>query len=379
MNNIYYKVVTSSRGFLSELYNTITENSSTISFIFDDIKIYEKPSVLHKILSKMIRLRIWDYLGVFQVLKVSKGNNNISGYFSYNRFLKSDLPYIIYLENPYALVNYSVDRMNHFISKKRLCHYFNDGKLKAIVCLSKVCKETLEKIYDMPISTKVYQVYPMINDGILNKTYKEKIYCLFIASEFSVKGGLEILEAFERLNKLIGDSIVLTIITPLDALEQLIIKRIKNISAILKDFNQSKEDMKKEYEKSHIILNPTRMDSFSLVTLESMKYGCVYIGTDVYAIPEMIQENTNGYLISTKLTLWDNHNLMDSYVNSHRKETIYSPHIQNEIVNFIVDKIIYLNSHRGVLEEMSKNAFDRSNNGDFSCKDILKKWENILE
>lgn len=378
MKNKVYRVVTTSRGFLTALYNCMNKESKEVSFLFKEDTVYEKPSFIHKYLSKIIRYRIFSLLGIFQIINLTKREDNIYGYFSYNRFLKSKLPYIIYLENPYALVNYSLDRMEYYISKKRLEKCFNDPQLKSIVCLSQACKNTIKKIYDIPSKVKICQIYPLIETGYLTKEYHGKIYCLFIASEFYVKGGLEILEAFEKMEYSLREIIELTVITPLNDLDASIIQRLNKVSVCLKDFNLTKEEMKKEYSTCHIILNPTRMDSFSLVTLESMKYGCVYIGTNIYAIAEMIEEGVNGYCINSNYSIWKSNNLMDPYKNAHRGQTIYSTNVDIEVVDFIINKINYLNENRNMLESLSRNAYNRSNNKDFSYYNILRKWEELL-
>lgn len=38
---------------------------------------------------------------------------------SFNRFLKTNKPYFIYLENPTALYDYTIDRNKAFLAKKK--------------------------------------------------------------------------------------------------------------------------------------------------------------------------------------------------------------------------------------------------------------------
>ncbi len=53
-----------------------------------------------------------------------------------------------------------------------------------------------------------------------------------------------------------------------------------------------------------IFINPTRQDSFSLVVLEAIKSGNVIISSDLYAIPEMVIDDYNGYLVGPKYRIF---------------------------------------------------------------------------
>ena len=367
-----YKVVTNSRGFLNVLYNSINKEFSDVKMEVEENSSYETPSFTHKMLSKLIRLKIFDIIGLFKIISV--GEDSCDGYFSYNRFGKTNKDYFIFLENPYALVNYSDTRMNYRISKNKLKKCFNDKSLKNIVCMSMACRNTIEEIYKIK-RNNIIQIYPLIENGKLEKEYYgETINCLFIASDFEVKGGMDVLETFKKLN---NNKIALTIITPISLLKEKYKNDIKDLNIILLDFTLSKEEIKDMYNKTHIILNPTRLDSFSLVTLESLKYGCVYIGTDVYAIPEMV-DSKNGFLTTPSYSIWDSNNHINHYTYHHQKETILNGEKDINVIEFMFEKINYLYSSRENLEKMSINAFNKMNYGKFSYENILKEWKKIL-
>lgn len=374
------KVVTPVRGFLNEMFET---EYSSIRFIYEKSKSYETNSKIKLLGSKVISSKIFDYLGIIQRIKVNNSCENLC--FSYNKFLKTKTPYVIYLENPLALVHYSTKRYKTFLSKKKLNKYFSDNNLKAIICLSAACKETLRKYYEIPKDVVIQQIYPLIYEKknismneILNKSKGKHINCLFISSQFKLKGGDDILEAFAQIRKKGYERIHLTIITKISELDASIKTKISSLKNVfLYDFNFDKEQLFQIYKSSNILLNPTRQDSFSLVVLESMKAGCTIISSDLYAINEMIIDNYNGYLLNPKYRFWDYNNMPNEYVWNNREKTIRSTYIDNMIVSILIEKIIYLYENRNRLGEMSINSFNKANSKEFSSSYIKNEWTKV--
>lgn len=51
------------------------------------------------------------------------------------------------------------------------------------------------------------------------------------------------------------------------------------------------------YENSHILLAPSRYESFGLIYIEAMRAGCIPIGLAVGGVPEVIEHNVNGFIM----------------------------------------------------------------------------------
>jgi len=381
MRKIY--VATKFRGFLKELFDI---NFNEYNFFYRKNKNYEFNSKIKLLLSKFVKSKLADKLGLIQRIKVKKNNYDIA--FSYNRFLNTNnKPYIIYLENPTALYHYSLDRNKTFLGRERLKNYLNDSNLKSIVCLSKACYNTLDKFYNIPNHINVQQIYPLVTDNDLGnhqiekRALKNRLNCLYISSQFYLKGGREILETFRKIS--LSDSnlnIHLKIITRIRELEEKTLKEIDNLSNVeLNDFKYNKEELRNIYNNNDILLNPTRQDSFSLVVLESLKSGNVVISTDLYAIPEMVEDKTNGYLIEPRYRFFDYENLPNEEVWNNRENTIKSNYINKEIVDFLYNKIIYLYNNRKVLKKYSIRSYNKSLVGEFSEKHIKNKWIKLFD
>lgn len=377
---ISIRVATSNtRGFLKNLFNIKSDN---IKFFYEKNNLYEIPNNKKDIIYKILKLHIFDLFGVFQVLK--KKDIVEDACFSYNRFLKTDKPYIIFLENPSALVNYCWERPKYYISKKRLKKCFNDKNLKAIVCMSKACYTNIWNLYDIPNNLNISQIYPLIPDDDtftlkeINKiSYSNIVQCLYISSNFELKGGRDILEVFERM-KALHLPIHLTIITKVNTIREEDVLRIENLNTItVRDFNLNNEELNILYRKTNILLNPTRADSFSLVTLEALKYGCSILATNLYAIKEMVIDGFNGFITDSMIQVWDEDGTMNKYYRKHQDELLYSGRIDYCLVDWMSEKLAYLVRNREVLENFCINSLKLSRNNDFSSETILKEWEKL--
>lgn len=379
MKTIY--VATKARGFLLTLFNY---NNSMFKFIYEKENVYETNSRKKKFISKLVKLPVADHLGVIQRIKLKE--EKAEKVFSYNRFLKLKTEYLIYLENPLALVHYSTNRHKTFLGNLKLKKYFNDPNLKGIVCLSKACYETISKFYDIPSNVIVEQIYPLVLndsllglDGIVKKSHNQDVFCLYVSSDFTLKGGEDILEAFDMLSSAGMNNIKLKIITRIDNIEDKLIKKIKlNTNIELCEFNYNKDELREIYINSNILLNPSRQDSFSLVTLEAMKAGNVILTTDLYALTEMVEDEYNGFLVEPKYRFFNKNNMPNEAVWNNRNKTIYSKYIDERIVNFLYEKLSVLNSNRDMLEKMALNSYKRASQGEFSEDYIINKWKEVL-
>lgn len=379
MKKIY--VATNTRGFLLNLFNSSLKN---IQFIWDENKVYEMNTKLKLFLSSIVRSPIGNYLGLIQRVKVSIDDFDIA--FSFNRFLDTKKKYVIYLENPTALFHYCLGRNETFLGKRKIEKYLKDKNLKAIICMSKACYDTIKYFYRIPNEVRIEQIYPFIPknpfislDRIREKSYRPNIICLYISSNFKLKGGREIITCFKKFKGENVDNLLLKVVTNISSLGKDImheLKTMKNIEVI--DFKLNKDELFKLYSDANILLHPTRQDSFPLVILEAMKAGNVILATDLYAIPEMVVDGYNGYLVSPKYRFFDSNNMPNKIVWNNRKRTIYSDYIDENIVQFLYEKIKFLNENRECLEKLAINSFCKSNSGEFADKYILDKWNELF-
>ena len=154
-----------------------------------------------------------------------------------------------------------------------------------------------------------------------------------------------------------------------------LIETLPNIE--LKEFKLSKEELAEYYKRADMLVHVTRQDSFGLVVLEAIKYGLPVLGSNIYAIPEMVIEGINGYLIEPRFLFFGRNNMPNPEVWNNRSETIESRYIDENIIKFLINKIKYLDEHRDVLYVLSQNSLKLSVEK-FGERMIKSQWENLI-
>ena len=228
-------------------------------------------------------------------------------------------------------------------------------------------------------------IYPFVKtnfkvniDSVKEKSCNDYLECLFCVQgiRFVSKGGLEVLTAFERLQNS-EKQVRLRIITKISDLDKKTLKRIRSVKNVqLNDFKYSYEELEKIYADTNVLIQPSSDDSFGMTVLEAMKGGCAIIASKLYAFPEMVADNKNGFLIEPKYWFFDKENIPNPKVWNHRKKTIYSRKESEALINAIVEKIAILSEDRELLKTMSLNSLERANT-EFGEMMICEEWKDV--
>lgn len=378
MNNIF--IVGKVRGFFKHLINIRDEQ---IAFEGNS-ETYEVSSGIKTLLSKILKTRLVGWFGIYSVIKINDKLQGANFALSFNRFLKSETPYLIYLENPTALCNYSLFCIKSPFVKKKLIKNINDEKLKKIICMSDACKNTLSEVLGIEIpAEKLTRIYPYVPKNayvnkqvIIQRCKQNEMKMLYIAqgARFYSKGGLEVIEAYRKLkNKY---SINLTIITNVNCLDQLIKEKIEGLGIALLDFSFSYHELEKIYAQHHLLLQPSSDDSFGLTVIESMKAGLPGIVSDMYGFKEMIKDGENGFYVEPSYRFFDERDIPNPLVWNHRRETIYSKKLNEKLARELKEKIEYLYNNRSLLQKMSLCSYEKANT-EFSEEYLLGQWKEL--
>lgn len=376
---------TRARGFFKHLF----ANENIEYEFINKNGFYELNGRKRKMIYNIAKSKLFDQLGVIQVIKVKNKDGDING--SFNRFLDSDKPYFIYVENPTALYHYSLERKKSIIGKRIISKKLGGKEqLKAIICMSQACYNTFDEVCGEwqgkeELKQVIYPLVPKnvhVNESkIKEKAQNSEINLLFIAQggRFVSKGGLEVIKAYENLREE-GRNVNLTLVTSIKEIDVEILKIITSNKQIkLLDFNLSYNELEKLYANSTLLLHPTSDDSFGLTILEGMKAGLPIISTHLYAISEMVLDGVNGYLTEPKWWFFDENNLPNPEVWNNRGETIQSTVTDDRIVSFLKEKISYLDENRDLLCKMALNSLKIANSKPFDEETIIESWNRLLK
>lgn len=369
------------RGFLRH----ISEHMQHVTFI-DNGRYYEVKNWTGKLKSKLIRNRLLDPIGLFQIVKVS--GKDCDCYGSFNRFLSSDKPYFIYLENPTALYHYALGRIRYGIGKKQFQKCLHDPNLKYIVCMSDACRTTFEKVnMPLPENVRMKTIYPFVprnvhvdENMIRKKCYDDVLECLYCVQgkSFYTKGGRDVLEVVTRLQGA-GFKIHLTVITNLSALHEETLALIQSREDItLHDFTFPYDELEQIYAKTAVLLQPSSADSLSLTVLEAMKGGCAILGSKLYGCPEMVEHNGNGILIEPMYRAFTPDNLPNPIAWGHHKKVRLSKKRCDRYINDIEQAVRSLYEDRDQLYSFAKRSLELANTK-FGEDTICDQWQGVWD
>lgn len=236
--------------------------------------------------------------------------------FSNGGFLITNKPYIAYIEKPTQIFGYTAKSyekpigrfmLNFFLRQKNLKFVFfrTEAALSGMLHIPLLGKRT-----EAMIKQKGTVIYPPIRNPHNTSTERFKnlrnIRFLFVTSAFYEKGGIELLNAFQRLRKRYGDRISLTIISRTNTMEDSDLRRIQSTAGITFSEPISRSKLYKQYyNTAHVFVYPTYSDSFSAVINEAISAYLPIISSDFFSIPERVIDQETGFLFNSPFKNYD--------------------------------------------------------------------------
>lgn len=224
--------------------------------------------------------------------------------FTYGTLLITNKPYCVYLETGLSFYNYDLGIGRHPIARLIVSLLAMHANCHKIIFLSEAAKKSFfsslwyPKFVQQRLEKKMTVIYPLPlieTTPHPPKTFPGTLKILSVGM-FYMKGGIELVKAFERLQQQYPN-IELTIITPLHTVKQTDIDWVKSIPHIrLQDAVLGAEEMRALYRDHHVFCLPTYRDGFGLVLIEAVAHGMPLIITDQYATSEMVDEGKNGFV-----------------------------------------------------------------------------------
>lgn len=333
-------------------------------------------------------LKIRRFLGIPNIrFKFSSEGDLL---FTYGCLVFGNKPYCIYSETGLSIYNYDRKIADNPIARLITSLLIKRKNLKKIIFLSQAAQKSFlasakypKKIQET-IKQKSTYCYPLMDSKICSiKKYSGEIKLIFVGT-FYMKGGNELLNAFE---KIISNykNVRLTIITSLGVMKKEDIEKIRKISCVeLLNAKYNKEQMEKIYEKHDIFIMPTYRDGFGLSWVEALSHAMPIIGTKQFATEEFCIDGYNGFMYPNHPLQDYNPKTFEIYGNFYNPKNFYTALFKYQregkmkpIENFLYDSIEKFILQSDLMEKFSKNSLKHYNNN-FSPDIIVKKFDNIL-
>jgi len=222
-------------------------------------------------------------------------------------------------------------------------------------------KEIIKKFPEIEKKVEVV-FYAMPFPKQPKKKKKNKITLLFIGRYFYGKGGLHVLEVFDRLTKKYENVEGIFISqTPKEIYERYRgNKKIKFLELV-----PYGRVMGEIFPQSDIFVYPGYSDSFGFALIDSLASGTPIVTVDGISRKEIVTEGKTGFIIENKGIIW--------------KKGIPLVKNKEKIINQLVENCSKLIENKKLREKMSKNCREIIKNGKFSIKERNKKLKRIYK
>ena len=336
---------------------------------FSDLYIYrsKRYSILKRIYIKI--QRILKFIRYWFV-----GKTNADYVWGSRGFVPiTNKPFIIDIEHPASFISMENQHLllNHFV-RIQILKALKDAKYIFPHCnATKKVMMLYTQHYWKKIKDKTYTLYPVI------KLHRDKpkslsnteIKLVFIGRLFFFKGGREVLESSIELSK--KYDIKLYLITELPKIYE---KKIRKYDFIIYHSFLPKKKVFHILSHSDILVHPSYFDTFGYVLLEAMSFGLPIVASNHYAIPEIVKDSYNGFLINTeKYNIYTTNNVVGRW---HLSSILHKN--KKEIVKQIVDKLSMLIEDTKLYREISKNNINEIKYGKFSIERRNSLLEELL-
>lgn len=180
--------------------------------------------------------------------------------------------------------HYKGDDLKRTIEQERLVY----ESASIIFSMSEWLKTSLIKDFEIP-GQKIITIYAGTNIQPVNfeKGYDGRTI-LFVGKNFERKGGPTLLKAFKIVKKKLPDARLVIIGPELN---------IKEDGVLSLGLISNSEILSKYYREASLFVMPSRFEPFGIAFAEAFAFKLPCIGTDLCAMPEIIEDGRGGYVI----------------------------------------------------------------------------------
>lgn len=256
--------------------------------------------------AKGIKKMAWQAVTKFRppYLKVEIGENDLI-HSCHGMLISNNDPWVVDVEHAPSFANYNIAGLERQYYKNKIMKLLDSENCKKIMPWTEASKKSVENIFmDQAISRKLEVVYPAIDiKNVKIKKDDSSIKFLVVSRFFYEKGGKQALEVFEKLDKKYDVEMAVLSIVPEEIKKKY--GKYKNIKFIEKIFVTSDRPnaiFEEYYSKYHALIHLTFGDTFGLASLEAMSCRMPIIGTDMFSMPEIVEDGRNGFTIKSPIS-----------------------------------------------------------------------------
>lgn len=274
----------------------------------------------------------------------------------------SPVPWVASIENPSGFYGFDDRWHQKERRRRRLAKILLERRCRALLPYSKASKSQMTlSLADWAeaIDEKMVILYPAIDEYMVSPLEEHEVDSrdtkpvrfLFVGDRFFDKGGRDVLRAFEHVREIAPCQLTLVTSAPAHHLQEYEAykKRILSVPEVnLTPTGMRRRELMRLFRESDVFVFPSYMDQVPFVLLEAMAAGLALIGSNSYAIPEMVLENQNGFNVDSPCLAFPANELRTRESVAEYRRNVLEEHLFDDVV----DKLIKIMTRYAVSREL---------------------------
>lgn len=252
-------------------------------------------------LARNIKKWLWLQYTKYSIPQIRMQSDSDLIYSMGGTLLKTRQPWIVDAEHVAGFSNFHKKVLMN--NKRTIEKILLSSSCRKIMPWSFAAKKTIADFFrNKEINEKMEVVYPAVPERKIKKPKSESIRFLFIGRTFYEKCGPQLLKAFENISSKYDAELTMVTVPPAEYVRKY--EGFKNIRFV--EPNKSREELIRDfYSNADIYVMPSFVDTFGGVFLEAMSCSIPVITTDIYALPEIVENGKSGILIEAPFSMFN--------------------------------------------------------------------------
>ena len=337
-------------------------------------------------LVKNFKRFVWDQATKFRppIFHVNSGDTNLI-HSAYGSLVSNEKNWVVDVEHGASFAKYHVKSLENENYRRKIIELLASPFCKKIMPWTHAAARSVSGYFENPsIVRKIKVVYPALKPRNIPIKKDDGIFRILVTNRFFYeKGGKQALDAFAILSK--KCDVRMDVLAPVPQEIKRQYSQIKNLNFVDKIFVNEPggvEEMFREYySKAHMMLHLTFGDTFGYVLLEAMSMEIPIIGSDMFSMPEIVEDEKNGFIVELPFQP-----LEDRWKIKYHKEfgnfNILMDRIKNDRSNFaemVAKKAEELINDSSLRKQMGRNGRKMIEKGKFSIPYRNRKLLNVYK
>lgn len=296
-------------------------------------------------------------------------------------------PWVVGVEYASSFVGLQEEKMQNQALLRKVARYLSSDYCKKVLPFSEACKKSIENAYRAYLdgfAHKIEVLYPAMEPWTQppRPRGESPLRLLFVSGHFFDDGGREVTRAFEILEKKYDLELHMVVSAPEHHRTefQAVLNKYSSHPRIRLATGKVPRKLLFEnyYSQADIFVMPSYRHLFGYVLPEAMATGLPVVAVDVFALPEIVENNVNGFVVRSPLSAFDQDFLRTPRFLADYRRRVISGEV-TEVTEGLVEKLSILIEDENLRKRMGEESRRMVETGKFSIVEQQRRLKRIYD